>query len=227
MLSPEHDAALLRNLAAMMEDSFGSPPPYRAAVQSLPAWVPEWQPLISKPVNECAQGQKKSRSRRAKPSYCIVEFKLGRRARAICPPELDGQLCASSYVILELAQSKGFDTAMFVSMLHRQSRGSSTDDDVSTIVRVATAEDCKVINNELPQLEQRAMTECQRLIYFLHLPFVCIDTEYTFDRSQVRVHYVLAPHECTTVIPNLSRLQRELSFSLKARVTLEQQRATA
>jgi hypothetical protein len=76
----------------------------------------------------------------------------------------------------------------------------------------------------LPQLEEHALYECHQLIHFLHLPFVCVDAEYSFDQKGCRLFYSLAPQRCTSSVPNVSRLQRELSYKLRCKVILEQVR---
>jgi hypothetical protein len=94
--------------------------------------------------------------------------------------------------------------------------------DQGTILRNASVEDCDAINEILPQWEECALRECHQLIHFLHLPFTCVDAEYTLDGSVCRIFYALAPQSCTSIMPNVSRLQRELSFKLKCKVLLEQ-----
>ena len=90
------------------------------------------------------------------------------------------------------------------------------------MLRLANEDDCRVINDVIPEKEENALAKAHQLVHFLHMPFTCIDAEFQFDLKVVNLYYTLTPQAYTSVIPNVSRLQRELGFLLKAKVHLEQ-----
>lgn len=99
-----------------------------------------------------------------------------------------------------------------------QKKFSSCD---GVVIRAADDVDHHTIDEVLPQLEDRAMTLCHQLVHFLHLPFEVRDAEYAFDRSQVNIMYAVISQQPAPRVPtNLSRLQREIAFSLKTKVNL-------
>ncbi|CUG87217.1 expression site-associated gene 8 (ESAG8)-associated protein-like, putative [Bodo saltans] len=161
----------------------------------------------------------------------VLEFKMGRKLRCRCdvaeyvatPASAVGQYFIAS------VDSSGLDDAgvctavVPLSDRHTLHRAFGHSDQ-ATILRVANAADCNLINDELPEMEEAALVCCHDLIHFLHLPFVCVDAEYSFDKKGCKVFYALAPQACTSIVPNVSRLQRELSCKMKCKMILEQVR---
>lgn len=160
----------------------------------------------------------------------VVEFKMNRKLRFRIPLELMSQIQNGTYVVVQVDSTGVIDAGQCVQVFDFHERylipRSLGQRDNGSLLRCATPEDCKIINETLPQMEEHALSECHQLIHFLHLPFICVDAEYSFDAKCVKVFYSLAPTAETTIIPNISRLQRELSFKLGCKVILEQVRFT-
>lgn len=165
--------------------------------------------------------------------YCVIvlEFKMGRKLRCRCgiPEYATTPASAVGQYFIAAVDSSGLEDAgvctAVVQMAERHTLhrvfGHS---DQATILRIANADDCNRINDELPVMEEAALLCCHDLIHFLHLPFVCVDAEYSFDKKGCKVFYALAPQACTSIVPNVSRLQRELSCKMKSKMILEQVR---
>lgn len=191
------------------------------------------QQTVSTPPPPQQQQQRKPPAELPGPQSCvmILEFKMGRRLRCRTSLTNLGAHSMGQYFIVQI-DSNGFEDAgvcVGIVQLHERHTlhrvfGHS---DQATILRAATPADCTVINETLPALEEVALQRGFELIHFLHLPFVCVDAEYTFDGCGCRLYYALAPQACTSIVPNVSRLQRELSFKLKCKATLEQVRGEA
>ena len=88
------------------------------------------------------------------------------------------------------------------------------------VVRPANDTDYQLIENGLPAMENKAIGLCHQLVHFLHLPFEVVDAEFTFDMKEVVISYRVLTTSSSTSAPNLPRLQRELSHSLKSTVVL-------
>ena len=156
----------------------------------------------------------------------VVEFKLDRRVRVRATA--DFQSAQGSYVVVELDHGMGLDCGIAIgvfpyhmrSTIPREWETSTTP--VGRAIRLADDADCAIINTELPQIESRALDRAHSLVHFLHMPFDIIDCECQFDRRAVKVFYSVLAQAKSTIVPNVSRLQRELGFHLKAKVFLEQ-----
>lgn len=169
----------------------------------------------------------------AGPQTCVLvlEFKMGRklRCRSDSTDFVANPNSAVGQYFIATVDSTGLEDAgvctAVVPMAERHTLhrifGHS---DQATILRVADIEDCNCINDVLPEMEEAALLCCHDLIHFLHLPFVCVDAEYSFDKKGCKVFYALAPQACTSIVPNVSRLQRELSCKMKCKMVLEQVR---
>jgi hypothetical protein len=150
---------------------------------------------------------------------------MKRLARFRYPAEM-GPIALQQFCIVQLDHSGTEDAGMCVAFYTWQDRHnvprSLGPSDNGVVIRLATEADCVVINDELPVLEEMALTNACHLIHFLHLPFVCVDAEFTFDKRQVKMFYSLAPQSSTSIVPNFSRFQRELAFKLGCKVQIEQ-----
>ena len=104
---------------------------------------------------------------------------------------------------------------------HRIPRGTGFGD-AGAVLRVANEADCKVLNELIPALEERSLSKAHQLVHFLHLPFAVADAEFQFDCKVVIIYYSLVTSQSTTITPNISRLKRELSHAINAKVILEQ-----
>lgn len=155
----------------------------------------------------------------------ILEFKMKRLVRFRCPLDV-GTVSLQQFCIVQFDHTGVEDAGMCVAMYMHAERHtiprSLGPADAGVVLRLATTEDCLVINDQLPVLEEVGLSAACQLIHFLHLPFVCVDAEYTFDRKQVKMFYSLAPQSSTSIVPNFSRFQRELAFKLGCKVTIEQ-----
>jgi hypothetical protein len=161
--------------------------------------------------------------------WVVVEFKQERRMRFKCAAAVAGQQPpqVGQYVVVEYELGNGVDCGLCVGVFTPKQRHLIPRDwdcgcVVGQVLRLATPSDCIKINEEMPDLEARALERAHNMVHFLHLPFDVIDAEFQFDLTVVRIFYSLAPREHTTAAPNMSRLQRELGFFLKAKVVLEQ-----
>ena len=155
----------------------------------------------------------------------VLEFKMKRLVRFRCPPDV-GCIALQQFCVVQFEHTNIEDAGMCVAMYTWQDRHNIPRSlglsDSGVVLRLASEADCDVINEQLPALEEVALAHGHQLIHFLHLPFVCVDAEYTFDRRQVKMFYSLAPQASTSIVPNFSRFQRELAFKLGCKVTLEQ-----
>lgn len=155
----------------------------------------------------------------------ILEFKMKRLVRFRCPLDV-GTVSLQQFCIVQFDHTEVEDAGMCVAMYTHAERytipRSFGPSDSGVVLRLATTQDCLVINDQLPVLEEVGLSAACQLIHFLHLPFVCVDAEYTFDRKQVKMFYSLAPQSSTSIVPNFSRFQRELAFKLGCKVTIEQ-----
>jgi len=156
-------------------------------------------------------------------SIVVLEFKMGRRLRF----KSNGiKVTAGQWVVVQLDSNGHVDMGQCVGVYSFAERGAIPRgcgfNEAGVVVRTADASDCERMNDALPKAEQQALQKAHQLIHFLHLPFQVIDAEFQFDLKAVIIFYSLAPQEYTSMVPNVSRLQRELSHSLKARVVLEQ-----
>jgi len=150
-------------------------------------------------------------------THCVVEFKLNRRQAFRIVPNTVKPI-VNEFVVVKLCANNAEDAGMVVSTHDSQPSGTT---EVGTILRIATPQDCSIIDNVLPQLESKALSQCHQLIHFLHIPIFCVDAEYRFDCQFVKVFYRVAPQSFTSTAPNMSRLHRELGFALRSQVSFE------
>jgi hypothetical protein len=155
----------------------------------------------------------------------ILEFKMDRRRRFRCPHELAPQLKADDWVVVQL-DNGCVDMGSCIEVHQPTERMTIPrhygHGECGTVLRQADEEDCRVLNEVIPEKEELALAKAHQLVHFLHMPFTCIDAEFQFDLKAVNLYYTLTPQAHTSIMPNVSRLQRELGFLLKAKVHLEQ-----
>jgi hypothetical protein len=225
--------------------SAGAPQPEGSAT-SPTAYYQQQQQAVPAPLDSCARRavrshhvptivapQKPTIVELASQQTCVLvlEFKMGRKLRCRCdiaeyvttPASAVGQYFIAAVDCSGLEDAGVCTSVVPLSERHTLHRAFGHSDQ-ATIVRVANSVDCNLINDELPEMEEAALMCCHDLIHFLHLPFVCVDAEYSFDKKGCKVFYALAPQACTSIVPNVSRLQRELSCKMKCKMVLEQVR---
>eukprot|EP00672_Neobodo_designis_P018948 CAMPEP_0174854576 /NCGR_PEP_ID=MMETSP1114-20130205/31710_1 /TAXON_ID=312471 /ORGANISM="Neobodo designis, Strain CCAP 1951/1" /LENGTH=475 /DNA_ID=CAMNT_0016089277 /DNA_START=132 /DNA_END=1559 /DNA_ORIENTATION=+ len=156
----------------------------------------------------------------------VLEFKMDRRRRFRCPrPDVARAITPDQWVVVQL-DNGGVDMGTCVEVYTANDRLSIPKHyghgECGSVLRLANEDDCRVINDVIPEKEENALAKAHQLVHFLHMPFTCIDAEFQFDLKVVNLYYTLTPQAYTSVIPNVSRLQRELGFLLKAKVHLEQ-----
>eukprot|EP00658_Telonema_sp_P-2_P080211 TRINITY_DN7939_c0_g1_i12.p1 TRINITY_DN7939_c0_g1~~TRINITY_DN7939_c0_g1_i12.p1 ORF type:complete len:596 (+),score=134.52 TRINITY_DN7939_c0_g1_i12:223-2010(+) len=89
--------------------------------------------------------------------------------------------------------------------------------DCATVLRVASGEDCEIINNELPTVEEQSMQYCQEIVESMYLPLVCIDAECAFDKKLIRIFY----NSSSPQVLLHTQIQQRLSEQLGMRVSFQ------
>ncbi len=169
------------------------------------------------------------------PFVLVVEFKQEQRVRIRARPEFAGAL--NQYVVVDLDHGLGVDCGVVVLVVDSRMAQAlipaelgAGPSNLGRALRFATPQDCDVINNELPALEERAMDRAAALAHTHLLPFQIVDAEVQFDRSCVKIFYVLKLEDVANNLLKTSKmgmgvakLQRELAVFLGVgRIQLEQ-----
>lgn len=89
--------------------------------------------------------------------------------------------------------------------------------DCATILRVASGEDCEIINNELPTVEEQSMQFCQEIVESMYLPLICVDAECAFDKKLIRIFY----NSSSPQVLLHTQIQQRLSEQLGMRVSFQ------